>query len=1220
MGSAAVAIMPGEPPNVNAKKLHPFFTEPKRVSTESIASEAGEETTRDVPVAVEERDGGDEICQEGPKPKRRKKDANDDQGPEKRGRGRPRKNTKPPATSAIANHFIQLDRPDSPLCGTSETDHTRDTETESAGAPASLPLTPAPESALNIELPQSNPLEALAAPDKQTLTPRPKKLLQFNPKTGTIGSPPKPKEIKTDSKMEEKSAKPAAKENSKLLVKVKYGHDDISRQRIGRKIDAILNETPKVPSTSHKTSGATEATMQSRSGAKSTHPFFLGKAQKPATVGPVAKPTAPTTSKVTTKQFTSTPCSPKKPRNPPPSSRVPHFGGGGLGLKVPGSKLPAWPWKDAVHVHGNDSIRNDQGQTADVALSLRKSKGHVVSVDEADSVLAVAQRRLDVPAVLEEVRNTNTEEFLPPPRQLRLPEKHFESGRKLQSRVAPELRTRDPAVMHLFDSISTTLSAFDQSRCESLCWAQKYAPTCAVEVLQSGREPILLREWLKTLKVRSVDTGTTERPSSSSGKRGASKGAGGPKKKRKKNKLDGFIVSSDDEANEMDEVSDVEPADWTASGRYGITKKTVIRAGDATAMGLKEGSRLTNAIVISGPYGCGKTAAVYAVAKELDFEVFEINSSSRRAGKDVLEKIGDMTKNHLVQQHQQKAAPQGDAIISEDVSKDIISGKQATMNAFFTSKPAAKPSKTMADELQPPSAESKKTTPKDQKQSLILLEEVDNLYEEDKQFWTTVMGLITQSKRPFIMTCNDETLVPLQSLALHGIFRFTPPPSETAVDRLIAIAANEGHALRRTAVEALYDSHGRDFRATLMDLNYWCQIGVGDRRGGFDWFYLRWPKGVDVDEDGQVVRVVSEGTYQDGMGWLSRDHLLQTCLPREAEEELVQESWLNWHLDMGHWQDTSPMGAWADRTCALASTKDEQSALLDSYGRFADTMSDADIASSMAFAGGNQVGGDSLSRYELSQLTNTQVMIDATLPELSAKSRDDFIVGLPLLETPAPNHYDTLSLGVSTSLRSLARQQLRSAVEVDKTFSSAELAEMQEGSAIASIRAHLTTQPTSAPAIGRIDFSYAFDAIAAVEELLAAAHLDASIFDRNLEPIALDVAPYVRSIVAYDARLQQQRLKLSSLVSQGGRGPKRMRTTRAAMSALEGGVRSTTRKEKWFRAELNTELVARTAGRGWDEAVASVMEESSIRPSQGNTPDGRSEPSEGTDGDVDELA
>lgn len=102
-----------------------------------------------------------------------------------------------------------------------------------------------------------------------------------------------------------------------------------------------------------------------------------------------------------------------------------------------------------------------------------------------------------------------------------------------------------------------------------------------------------------------------------------------------------------------------------------------------------------------------------------------------------------------------------------------------------------------------------------------------------------------------------------------------------------------------------------------------------------------------------------------------------------------------------------------------------------------------------------------------------------------------------------------------------------------------------------------------------------------------------------MEPITLDVAPYVRSIVAYDSVLQQQRLKLSNLMSEGGRGSegaKRMRTTRAALSAMEGGSRSTTRAEKWFKADINPYLVMRTGGSDWVEPLqvdTSTVEEDS---------------------------
>jgi hypothetical protein len=236
------------------------------------------------------------------------------------------------------------------------------------------------------------------------------------------------------------------------------------------------------------------------------------------------------------------------------------------------------------------------------------------------------------------------------------------------------------------------------------------------------------------------------------------------------------------------------------------------------------------------------------------------------------------------------------------------------------------------------------------------LEEVDVLYDEDKQFWTTIVGLIAQAKRPFIMTCNDETLVPLHTLPLHGIFRLSTPPRDLSVDRLILIAANEGHALTRQSVEQLYDSRDRDLRAATMDLQYWCQIGVGDRRGGFDWFLNRWPRGVDLDENKEVVRVVSEDTYQPGMNLLGRDSIVDNkASPRLVEEEVLHQAWESWGLDMGHWQDTVGLTSWAEGLEPVTTMREARLGALEAYDSLADAMSAADVCSHKAFAAFKEV-------------------------------------------------------------------------------------------------------------------------------------------------------------------------------------------------------------------------------------------------------------------------
>lgn len=950
------------------KKLHPFFSAPRPGSNlRDNADAAGTAQTAADPISQTSRtctsDDDDQSFtpnQSATKRRKRKSEAAEAltaDGKKKRGRPRKIQKSSPPPIEESPQQTI-----------TESAIHNGCTVTADEPAP-----TKPREEPVNIA-PSTVPLEPTLVPSGQSATApppqsepaKPKKMLVFNPKSGTLGSPPKPKAPSLKPGLGTKPPKGRGAKQGSLIVCVRYGEglEEEARVRVGSRINAILAEPSRIktdlPEAQIKSDAAPEQATQPASrtveirepkSSRPPHPFFMGKSQRAELAAE-------------SKECQTTPPAPSSPKRPrggtfdgprAPSTNQPTFGIKHSGLKVPGARHPAWPWKGTAHV-GRDDVGPLGSGMADLELPLRKSKGNATAIGEKESVVSELASSLNIPAIIAEVRNINTDDFLPPPIELRLPRKHCESGRKLQQRVRGHLRTlsSSPSMAHFFDSIKTSLSAHDRSQCESLSWAQKFAPASAAEVLQAGREMGLLRDWLVSLKVQAVDTGAAD-GSAPSGKNGSKDG----KKKRKRNKLDGFVVSSDDEADEMGQLSESE-GELSLTNRYWATKKTVVRGGDGSHKGAKDAPRLRNAVVISGPYGCGKSAAVYALAKELGFEVFEISPSSRRSGKDIVEKIGDMTRNHQVQQQQSgaSASPRDgkDNSLSteEQVAAEVKSGKQATMNSFFKPKPVAKakPIKRQPEvQKAPPAehAEARKAAPKSQKQSLILLEEVDILYEEDKQFWSTVIGLMAQSKRPFIMTCNNEALVPLQTLSLHGIFRFSAPPVDLAVDRLLIMAAREGHALTRRAVESLYESRGRDLRASITELNYWCQLGVGDRRGGFDWFYLRWPRGIDLDENGDVIRVISEGTYEDGMGWLSRDpESGRGSAPLVREADLLQQSWDNCGLDLGSWQDFSEMESWAKEVSDMADTSARRLEALDAYDSFADAMSLADLSASMA--------------------------------------------------------------------------------------------------------------------------------------------------------------------------------------------------------------------------------------------------------------------------------
>lgn len=1204
MGPVIVETMAGVDFPSKAKKLHPFFTAPKSLQhdTHDAKSTPTICNIEDSPNLGKEQDDSSDMDQQEshmPRRKRRKTAEETDQDWEDNKKPRRgRKKAAPPAAS-IMNHFSKInDESKDPSARDQPSAPPQRVELKQEKSEALSAITQAPPPAADSTGEVAGP-EDVKTRQEQSFphkTP-PKKILQLNRKTGTIGSPPKPKEPQTSKQSAQAEATtksqdtpaPKRKRRSTRIVTINYGTDDASRKRIGDEVDQILSATAS-PSTKPKTrtrkpprarqrDESPESKTSESSNKKQPHPFFTGKIKKtnapapsstPASNPPEAVKAKPAVAASRTKIFSSTPCSPRKTRVAAPSMPLPQFGVRSLGLKTPGARQPAWPPKDMVHVRGEENVNSGPTPHGE-PLAARKAKGNTIHLTPQEMILNDFAAKLRVSETADKLRNVDNDTFQPPPPELRLPHKYFESGMKLEKRVLREVKNaQHPALAHLRASLVSSLPAFDRFTCESICWAQKYTPKSAVEVLQCGKEAFLLRDWLEALKVQSVDTGDS-RP----------KPAKPPRKKRKQNNLDDFIVDSDEEADDMEEISDLEE-NWSPDRRG--AKRTVIRAGDAAAKDSKNSARLKNTVVISGPHGCGKTSAVYAIAKELDFEIFEINAGSRRSGKDILEKIGDMTRNHLVQHHQADSA--ATSINEEEVAEDIKSGKQATMNSFFKAKipsQSTKPKKPVKKEAPAPvKTEQKRAPPKNQKQSLILLDEVDILYEEDKQFWSTTITLIAQSKRPFIMTCNDENLVPLQTLSLHGIFRFSASPADLAVDRMLIIAACEGHVLCRSAVEALYDARQKDVRACLMDLNYWCQMAVGDRRGGIAWFYPRWPRGCDIDEDGNVVRVISQDAYVEGMGWLAHDVLAQEADENNREEELIREARDYWQMDVGNWHESLDLASWAAKQDG-ASLRDRLE-ILQSYEDFTDAISQADLSSSMAFA---------MSYDEA---------IDCTLPEITDKAREDYSLGRQLLDATVASTYDSLALSLSIKLKCLARGELQASTPGS---GSSHLNTLDESHLNSKIRQHETEPPN---ALTRDDFSSAFDALAICDKAnTPSAHLGASVLDGTLRSIAIDVAPYVRSIVAFEKELQKQRQKLSSLLSQGG---KRMRKTRASHAALEGGSRSTTRRDKWFDANLNGYLVMRTAGEGWaaaiEEATSGSRESSTGSVSESTSAQGRS--------------
>ncbi|CAK5262724.1 unnamed protein product [Mycena citricolor] len=166
-------------------------------------------------------------------------------------------------------------------------------------------------------------------------------------------------------------------------------------------------------------------------------------------------------------------------------------------------------------------------------------------------------------------------------------------------------------------------------------WSDVWRPLVADDVLGNEDEARYLRNWLQALEVRSEHQKKEDGPRAKRPQiiRTVSR----PRKKRRLTPDDnGFVVS-----DASDYAWEPEPA--------GADDDDFIPTSDAVFGAGSKSDLMGNTILITGPPGCGKTAAVFACADELGWDVFEVYPGiGKRNGASLEALIGDVGKNHLV--------------------------------------------------------------------------------------------------------------------------------------------------------------------------------------------------------------------------------------------------------------------------------------------------------------------------------------------------------------------------------------------------------------------------------------------------------------------------------------------------------------------------------------------------------------------------------------------